>query len=35
MMITALMLGLNAFYDHELDYDHQRGSLGVEIKGLF
>jgi adhesin/invasin len=27
-----LMLGLNAFYDHELDYDHQRGSIGGEIK---
>ncbi len=26
------MYGLNAFYDHELDYDHQRGSIGAEIK---
>ena len=26
------MYGLNAFYDHELDYDHQRGSVGGEIK---
>ena len=26
------MFGLNAFYDHELDYDHQRGSIGAEIK---
>ena len=22
------MYGLNAFYDHELDYDHSRMSLG-------
>ena len=26
------MYGLNIFYDHELDYDHQRGSIGAEIK---
>tara|TARA_Y100000591_G_scaffold292686_1_gene280090 strand:- start:558 stop:1406 length:849 start_codon:yes stop_codon:yes gene_type:complete len=26
------MYGLNAFYDHELDFDHQRGSIGAEIK---
>ncbi len=28
----SFIYGLNAFYDHELDYDHQRGSLGGEIK---
>ena len=28
----SFLYGLNAFYDHELDYDHQRGSLGGEIK---
>ncbi len=28
----SFIFGLNAFYDHELDYDHQRGSLGGEIK---
>ena len=28
----ALMLGLNAFYDHEFDYDHKRTSLGAEIR---
>ena len=26
----SFMYGLNAFYDHELDYDHQRGSIGAE-----
>jgi len=26
-----LMLGINAFYDHELDYTHQRTSIGAEI----
>tara|TARA_B100001142_G_C14185677_1_gene597928 strand:- start:61 stop:915 length:855 start_codon:yes stop_codon:yes gene_type:complete len=26
------MYGLNIFYDHELDQDHQRGSIGAEIK---
>jgi len=26
----TLMLGANLFYDHELDYDHQRASLGIE-----
>ena len=30
----SIMFGLNAFYDHELDYDHQRTSLGAEIKSL-
>ena len=29
------MYGLNAFYDHELDYDHSRTSLGGEIKSSF
>tara|TARA_Y100001970_G_C14220939_1_gene852630 strand:+ start:1887 stop:2771 length:885 start_codon:yes stop_codon:yes gene_type:complete len=24
--------GFNLFYDHELDYDHQRASFGIEIK---
>ena len=28
----SFLYGLNAFYDHELDYDHQRGSVGGEIK---
>ena len=28
----SMMYGLNAFYDHELDYKHQRISLGGEIK---
>ena len=26
----TLILGANMFYDHELDYDHQRSSLGLE-----
>ena len=25
-----LILGTNLFYDHELDYDHQRASVGIE-----
>ena len=25
------MTGFNAFYDHEFPYDHQRGSLGLEL----
>lgn len=29
------MYGLNAFYDHELDYDHSRASLGGEIKSSY
>ena len=28
----SVMFGLNAFYDYELDYDHQRTSLGAEIR---
>ena len=28
----SIMFGLNTFYDYELDYDHQRTSLGAEIK---
>ena len=28
----SLMFGLNAFYDYEIDYDHQRASIGGEIK---
>ena len=28
----SFLFGLNAFYDYELDYDHQRGSIGGEIK---
>ena len=28
----SFLYGLNLFYDHELDYDHQRGSIGGEIK---
>ena len=27
-----LMLGINAFYDHEFDYTHQRASIGTEIQ---
>lgn len=27
-----LMLGINAFYDHEFDYTHQRASIGAEIQ---
>ena len=26
----TLILGANIFYDHELDYDHQRSSIGLE-----
>ena len=26
----TLLIGANLFYDHELDYDHQRASLGIE-----
>ena len=28
----SFLFGLNAFYDHELDYDHKRGSIGGEIR---
>jgi len=28
----SIMLGVNAFYDYELDYDHTRSSLGAEIR---
>jgi len=28
----SFLFGLNTFYDHELDYDHQRVSIGGEIK---
>ena len=28
----SVMFGLNTFYDYELDYNHQRTSLGAEIK---
>ena len=27
----SIMFGLNAFYDHELDYDHQRASLELKL----
>jgi len=30
-----MMFGLNAFYDHEWDYDHSRASIGGEIKSSF
>ena len=30
-----VIYGLNAFYDHEFDYDHSRVSLGGEIKSSF
>ena len=26
----TLLVGYNLFYDHELDYDHQRASVGIE-----
>ena len=26
----TLFLGVNLFYDHELDYDHRRASIGIE-----
>jgi adhesin/invasin len=26
------MIGINSFYDHELDYDHKRTSLGAELR---
>ena len=26
----TLLIGANLFYDHELDYDHQRASVGIE-----
>jgi len=28
----SLLFGINAFYDYELDYEHQRLSIGTEIK---
>jgi len=28
----SFLYGLNTFYDHEIDYNHQRGSVGGEIK---
>ena len=28
----SLLFGINAFYDYELDYEHQRFSIGTEIK---
>ena len=28
----SIMFGVNAFYDHEFDYDHGRASLGAEVK---
>ena len=28
----SVMFGLNTFYDYELDYNHQRTSLGAEIR---
>ena len=28
----SFLYGLNAFYDHEFGYDHQRGGVGGEIK---
>ena len=27
---NTMLLGANVFYDHELDYDHQRASIGLE-----
>ena len=31
----TIIYGLNAFYDHEFDYDHSRTSLGAEIKSSY
>ena len=28
----SVMFGFNSFYDYEIDYDHQRASIGGEIK---
>ena len=28
----SVMFGMNTFYDYEIDYDHQRASIGGEIK---
>ena len=28
----SIMFGLNSFYDYEIDYSHQRASIGSEIK---
>ena len=28
----SILFGLNAFYDYEFDYEHQRFSIGAEIK---
>ena len=28
----SVLFGINAFYDHEFDYEHQRFSIGTEIK---
>ncbi|MBT3566138.1 MAG: hypothetical protein HN492_01495 [Porticoccus sp.] len=32
MLDKKLMLGINAFYDHEFPYNHQRTSLGFEAR---
>ena len=31
----SFLFGLNAFYDHELDYDHQRASIGMKLNHQF
>ncbi len=31
-MDDKLLLGVNAFYDHEFPYDHQRASIGGELR---
>ena len=28
----TLLVGLNAFYDHEFDYSHKRSSIGTEVR---
>ena len=28
----TLLVGLNAFYDHEFDYSHKRSSIGAEVR---
>lgn len=32
LMDKKLLVGVNAFYDHEFPYDHRRGSLGFEAR---
>ena len=32
---NTLMLGVNAFYDHEFPYDHGRYSIGLEARSTW